>query len=204
MLAEQRPGRDAPARRLEAHRAAAARRDADRAPAVGSMRECAEPCRHRGGRSAARSTRGMREAPWVVRGAEQAVLGGWSGSELGEVGLAQDGAALLFQPRDRKEVHGQRVVLERPRSKRQRIAGERDQVLDRRRHATQRVADVRVVSGFRLLERELRRRQHVRVEPGVELFDARDVRLRELDGRHLAAAHGRRLVKRGREWIHRR
>src|SRR5436309_10251889 len=136
VLAEDRAGRDPAAAGLEADGAAAGGRDADRAAAVGAVGEGAQTRRDRGGGASARATRRMLEVPWVSARAEETVLGGRPAAELGGVGLAEDRAALLLELGDREGVVGEAEGLKRLRAERQRVAGDRDEILDRDRDAS--------------------------------------------------------------------
>src|SRR5260221_13797900 len=122
MLVMQGPGRHGTERRLEPNRSAAARRNAHRAAAIASVRKRAQSRRDCGRGSTAGAAGRVVEAPRIMCRTEETVFGGRPRAELGEVGLAEDRAALFLQARYRKEIDGQRVVLECPGAKRQRIA----------------------------------------------------------------------------------
>src|SRR5258706_9587757 len=103
VLAQQRACGDTTARRLETDRPAAARWNAHRAATIASGRKRAQSRRDSCRGPTAGAAGRMFEAPWIVRGAEKTVFSGRPHAELGEVGLAEDRAALFLQARDRKE-----------------------------------------------------------------------------------------------------
>ncbi len=88
---------DETVRRLQPDEPAPGRRDANGAAAIGGGRHGHQPRRHRRRRPTAGSSGAVVEAPRIARRAEEPIGGEALRGELGQIGLADDDRARLFQ-----------------------------------------------------------------------------------------------------------
>jgi len=195
--------RHAAERRLQADEPREARRDADRARAVGPERERRQTRRDCRGAASRRPSGRPREVPRIAGLAEQRVVGRAAPGELGQVRPADEDGARRAQARDAWRVFRRDEVGQQPRARRRALARRPEVVLDRHRHAVQRAEwrarhhGVLRASGF--VERALGMDEHVGAELRVEALDLIQHRVRELDRRQRTLADQRRKLERRRK-----
>ena len=185
--AEHRAIRDAPERGLQAVHAAERGRNADRAAAVGSERQRADPARHRRGGAAARAAGRQGRVPRIARDAEERVLGERLVAELRGVGLAKEHRAGRLQAAHRERVVLGDELLVEPGAAGGREAARREDILDRDGHAMERP------DGLALHDGDLR---FARGDPrGVGGYEAEGVerRIDRLEAREHGVEHLERL-----------
>ena len=186
-FAQHRRHRVAAARGLEADDAAARRRRADRAEAVGRVRHREHARSHGRGRAAARAAGDARGIPRIARRTVQPGLAREREPELARVGATEDDETGALEPRDVLAVgRGWRRVGEELRASRHRHARDRGrEVLHEKRHAGER--SVGQTRGDRRARVVVERHRH-RVDRAVARLHALDGGLEELGGTDLPAA----------------
>ena len=183
-------------RRLVGVRAAEMRGDAKRAAEIAADRERAQACRHRGGAAARRSASRASEVPRIVRRPVDRVVALPVAEHHRNVGLADRDRACRFQTIDRDGRPGTHRAFERRQSPRVRRSTIRERFLDGDGDAVQRT-DVgavceRLVGLARARARFVAELPDDRVQRRIRAIDLPQRELRELGGRNLFRAHGRR------------
>src|ERR1700677_536740 len=183
------PG-DLPDRRFQAKQAAMGGGPTHRAAAVGPDRERPETGRNGRGPAAGRAARGSPGSERVERGTEQGIRGVALNGEFRNVGLAYDDSAGGTQPRDRRLILVWLEAFIRGAAPGGGQAGREDVVFDCDRHAVERRQLRTLTPAQGRSPRRLARCHPVfsddRVDPGVELVDARMDCVESLRGREPA------------------
>ena len=124
--------------RFDAEEARHRCRNPDRSSTIGSQCDSSHARCDTGRRAGARAARGLGQIPWVARTAGQGRVPHGFAAELAGGGLADDHRAGAAQALDGNRIDRRDVVRHAARSKSQRCAADRNQILHRDRHAEQR------------------------------------------------------------------
>jgi hypothetical protein len=175
-------------RRLVRIDAAMERRHAQRAADIGAERQRAVARGERGRRSTGRAARRAFEIVGIVGGAVDLVIALPVAEPERHIGLAEDDAAGVLDPRDRQRVFGRLEILLRGKAPGRRQAGDVVGFLHGQGDAEQRLALAtreRSIGGARRSKRAIEVAHADRVDLAVVALDAADRILRQFDGRNL-------------------